>query len=163
MKLIPLTKGYSAMVDNEDFERINQYKWHIGIEETRKYALRTIHVKGQKDKSQRMHRLVLNYFGKLDIDHKDLDGINNQKSNLRICTHSQNLQNTLKAVDNKSGYKGVTWHYDYDKKWGKWLARIRINKKLIFLGYFDDKKEAAIAYNKAVIKYFGEFGRLNVV
>ena len=110
-----------------------------------------------------LHQLIIQLSGKIvspgeEIDHKDLNPLNNLESNLRICTHAQNLQNRNLLKNNTSGQKGVSWRDDCKK----WSAYIYHNKK-INLGTFNTKKEASQAYNKAAIKYFGELANLNII
>ena len=104
-----------------------------------------------------MHRLVLNAEPGTLIDHKDGDGLNNCKSNLRWATCGQNLQNAFKRANCSSKYKGVRWNASANK----WDARIQIDNSPIYLGLFSDEIEAAKAYNDAAIRYFGEFARAN--
>jgi hypothetical protein len=109
-----------------------------------------------------MHRVILERMGFKyfeDSDHINRDGVNNCRCNLRPATRYQNNCNRGKQSNNTSGYVGVFW----DKRNEKWGARIRVNGKLKYPGYFDDKKEAALAYNKAAKKYHGEFSVLNKV
>lgn len=102
-----------------------------------------------------LHRFIINApFGKF-VDHIDGNGLNNQKTNLRLCTNSQNMMNQKMHKDNRSGYKGVRFH----KSSKKWQARICINYKDIFLGGFKTAILAHEAYKKAVLKYHKEFGR----
>ena len=90
-------------------------------------------------------------------DHINGDGLDNRKQNLRICTHAENLRNRRLGKNNTSGYKGVSWH----KLHKLWYAHISHNKKLMSLGYFKDKEEAAKAYDRKAIELFGEFAKLN--
>jgi len=105
------------------------------------------------------HRLAWFYmtgkWPKEEIDHRDLDRANNRWSNLREATHAENCRNVLKRKNNKSGFKGVNWC----KQVKKWVAKIRVNNKRIFLGAFSNKEEAAAAYECASKKYYGEFSR----
>jgi len=93
------------------------------------------------------------------IDHRDTEKLNNQKSNLRECTKRQNCRNRNKSSSNSSSYKGVSWN----KEKRKWVAQIRIDDKVTYLGQFVDLTEAAKAYNAAALEHYGEFARLNDV
>lgn len=105
-----------------------------------------------------MHRFILDLKKEdPDVDHKDGNGLNNQRSNLRTATRAQNARNRRIRTDNTSGFKGVTWRKDL----GKWNAFIEIKTKRIHLGYFTDPMEAACAYDMAAVKYFGEFAHCN--
>jgi hypothetical protein len=104
-----------------------------------------------------MHRVVNKTPENLLCDHINGNVLDNRKENLRSCTNQENTFNA--KIKNKSGYKGVCWH----KRISKWNANIRINDKLIHLGYFEDIYEAAATYNSAAKEYFGEFARLNDV
>ena len=105
------------------------------------------------------HRLIWLYmtgeWPKEEIDHIDMNRSNNRWINLRKATKSQNYANQKKYFNNTSGHKGVFWH----KKNKKWLACLRYNKKLIYLGCYDNIDDAAKAYENAAFKYFGEFAR----
>jgi hypothetical protein len=155
MKEIKLTQDKIALVDDDDFEYINQFKWYAGKYPNTFYAQRNL----GKVKI-RMHREIMktqleNNIGKI-IDHIDGNGLNNQKNNLRICTRAENGRNRH-TINNSSGYLGVS------KSGKKWKPTIKVNKKTIYLGYFKDKKDAAKAYNEAAIKYHGEFARPNII
>ncbi len=95
----------------------------------------------------------------LVVDHKDTDKCNNKIDNLRASTHASNSGNTAKRKNNRSGYKGVCWSQQNKK----WQATISQNYATVHVGFFDDKIEAAQAYNQAALKYFGEFARLNEI
>lgn len=103
------------------------------------------------------------------VDHIDGNGLNNLRSNLRFATMSQNIANSKVRKDNTTGYKGVSWFVGSKHPNGvwkskpSWTARIGINGKRITVGYFATKEEAARAYNKAAIKYHGEFAKLNII
>ena len=156
MKRIPLTQGKVALIDDVDYEFLNQWKWHY----SQRYAARSQRIKNIKHLIL-MHREIAKRMGVgikgRNIDHIDMNSVNNCQSNLRIATKSQNAANRNKPRNNKSGYKGVFWRPDKNK----WRADIRINYHRIFLGYFNNKIDAAKAYNKAAIKYFGPFARVN--
>jgi hypothetical protein len=91
------------------------------------------------------------------VDHINGNGLDNRKSNLRICTHQQNCENSRKRKKSFSKYKGVYW----SKNAKKWVAQITIDGKSKHLGYFELEEDAAAAYDKAAVKYFGEFACLN--
>ena len=153
MKQIELTQGKFAIVDDEDFEEVNQYNWYFA----QGYAVRNVKVSG-KQKTQLMHRIVTNCPADMDVDHANHDKLDNQKVNLRVCSRSENNQNQQTRTYSKSSvYKGVI----FNKHANKWMARIMLNYKHKFLGYFANEIDAAIAYNVAAIEMFGEFALLN--
>jgi hypothetical protein len=143
-------------VDDEDYDNLCQFTWTIYKDYNKFYAFHNIKVNG-KQKNTKMHRLISKAKRGEIVDHIDGNGLNNQKLNLRICTHQENLRNRTKQSNNSSGYKGVTWHKG-DKKW---QAQALINKKMKYLGSFDTPEEAAIAYDRFIIENFGEFGITN--
>ena len=162
MKEIQLTQGKVALVDDEDFEYLNQWRWCLrGTGLSKSYAIRgfrkskTCNITG----SISMHRQLMRPEKGYVIDHVDGNTLNNQKSNLRICTQSQNCRNQKIGKSNTSGYKGVS----YNKGQGKYNSRIKFNKKSIHLGCFVNLKDAARAYNSAAVKYHGEFAKLNIL
>ena len=103
-----------------------------------------------------MHREILQAPEGVDVDHRDGNGLNNRKSNLRLATRSQNQWNKTAYKTNTSGYKGVTW----DIQKGKWRVKIAVNRRQIFLGLFDDLTEAGAAYAEAALKYHGDFANV---
>lgn len=154
MKEIKLTQGKVALVDDEDFEFLNQWKWcfHIG------YATRNAVLKdGGKRKTIRIHRVVLNCPDDLQVDHINHDTLDNRKENLRLCTVKQNSGNQRGHSKSSSGYRGVSWIVQHEK----WAAQLVENHNHHFLGYYDDKEEAARAFDKASKLYYGEFAFLN--
>ena len=159
MKKIKLTNGGYAVVDDRDFSFLNKFKWKKDIGG---YAVRQSRLGGRKAKFLmfRMHRIVLMLpdSGRwVQIDHKDHNRLNNQSSNLRICSQALNNRNATMRTDNKWGYKGVAKH-NY-----KWIARIQANGEKIVLEGFNSPKEAAHAYNKLARKYHGKFAYLNKI
>lgn len=144
---------FIALVDDEDFESINQYKWFVMKSRTTIYAARNVRVGGKRT-NLRMHWEIM---GGKGVDHKDHNGLNNQKSNLRFCTASENLMNRRKWKNTSSIYKGVC----FNKLARKWQANIQTNGKLIHIGLFVSEVDAARAYNEKAIEFFGEFANLN--
>ena len=160
MKEIKLTQGKLALVDDEYFEYLNQFKWFAHKKKNGFYAERNIPIDNCKQKTQMMHRIILGDIPKiLDVDHIDGNGLNNQKYNLRSCTHQQNMMNRKSNKNTSSKYRGVTW----DKKTRKWYVSIFTNYKRIYIGYFINEIEAALAYNKAALVAYGSFARLNTI
>ena len=158
MKKIKLTQGKIALIDDEDFELISQHKWYVIKKNNTHYAVTNIN-KNNKRCILRMHRLIMNAQAEQEIDHKDGNGLNNQRNNLRICIRPQNSMNRKKRKNCSSSFKGVHWH----KQNKKWQARITIDNKRKSLGRFGNEIEAAKAYDTAAIRYFGLFSRLNFI
>ena len=151
MKFIPVIGAALTSIDDDDFDRVAEYKWRIGPAQTYPQA----HKAG---KSMFLHRFILGEIPKgYVVDHIDRDPFNNVKANLRICTQRQNTMNQRGSRSGSSCFKGVQWRGDV----GKWYARITINRKEIFIGAFCDEVAAARAYDKAALAHFGEFAFLN--
>ena len=161
MKEIQLTQGKVALVDDEDYEYLNQWKWCLrGTGLGKFYAIRGFSKSKKSNKgSISLHRQLMKPEKGYVIDHLDGNTLNNQKHNLRICTQSQNCSNQKISKSNTSGYKGVI----YSQPSNKYYARITFNKKFLHLGSYIDPKDAARAYNEAAIKYHGEFANLNKI
>lgn len=162
MKEIKLTKGYVALVDDEDYKYLSQWKWVARKAKSKRtvYAVRTIKRRGRVY-GILMHRIVhgLALDRKLKIDHIDHNGLNNQKSNLCFATNKQNTYNSQSHKDSTSTYKGVCLF----KRTGKWHAQINKDGYRHHLGYFDSPEEAAKVYNQMAVKLFGEFANLNII
>lgn len=158
-KEIQLTQGKVAIVDDDDFEYLNQCKWCANNMKGKFYAVRA-YTLNSKNIFIYMHRLITNNNNpKMHTDHINGFTLDNRKINLRICTNSQNQMNTKFKINNTSGFKGVF----FDKTHKKWRSMIRLNYKLKHLGYYIDPIDAARAYNDAAIKYHGEFANLNKI
>ena len=158
-KAIPLTKGFHAIVDAEDYDWLMQRKWCFRDG----YAAKTIHSSGsgknRKSRTIKMHRIVNNTPDGMSTDHINGDKLDNRKCNLRVCTHRQNLSSQKKQDGRSSKYKGVS----LSKENGKWIAYIKVNQVKKHLGCFTSEEDAARAYNTAATKYFGEFAKLNII
>lgn len=155
MKQIKLAQGKLVIVDDEKYEYVNQWTWSFSMG----YAKRREKLGQNKFHTIQMHRVLMDCPKNMQVDHIDGNGLNNQKNNLRICSPLQNMRNQKVRKNNSSGYRGVHWSIKHNK----WIARIGSNYMRIHLGCFDDKREAAEAFNNASKKYHGEFGRLNKI
>ena len=155
---IPPTQGKYAIVDPEDFERLNRHKWYVATRSNTFYAIRAAGSRRNR-RNIWMHREIINPPDHLVVDHINHNGLDNRKANLRPATRAQNNYNRLiiKRKDSSSRYKGVTWK----KENRKWLAQIHFKGEYIFLGYFKDEIQAAKAYDQAAKKYYGQFACLN--
>lgn len=152
MKTIKLTQGKVALVDDSDYEYLNQWKWCAHKDHNMFYASRSF-----RGKTIIMHRVIMNAKKGELIDHRDRYGLNNQRGNLRFCTCSQNAKNKISHGTSK--YLGVCLH----KISRKWQADIVINNRKKYLGSYACEKDAAKAYNKAALKYHEEFANLNLI
>ncbi len=147
---IPLTQGKIAIVDSSDYERLAQFRWFAERRKNTYYASRNYVRSDGKRRVLRMHCAIL---GEPLVDHRNGDGLDNRRSNLRPASRQENGANAVRSSRNASGFKGVSWH----KQTGKWRAYIG-NKSL---GLYDDPCEAARAYDAAAKKQFGEFAKVN--
>ncbi len=153
MKEIKLTQGKVAVVDDEDYEYLNQFGWYFNV-----YAVRMISINGEQKKIW-MHRLINNTPDGLETDHINHNRLDNRRDNLRTVIKAQNQQNRLPNKNAGSIYKGVC----FQEREKKWRARIQVNGEMINLGYSNSEKDMARAYNKAAIKHHGEFAQLNEI
>jgi hypothetical protein len=147
-----------ALVDDSDFCRLNQYKWHMLKVRNSNYVSRKNKINGIWV-NVFMHREILSPPKGVMIDHVDGNGLNNQKKNMRLCSHSQNMQNRRKHKLTYSKYKGVVWN----KKLNKWQSRILHENKRIHIGTFQNEIDAAKAYDKKSKELCGEFACLNFI
>ena len=159
VKKIALTRGKVALVNDTDYDYLNQWHWCTYKGRTTYYAKRNVGIGKYKRRTERMHRLILGLQpgDKWLTDHKDGDGLNNQRSNLRACTAMQNAQSQRKRESATSRYRGVYWHH----RAHKWCSRIRVNKILIYLGLFNSEDQAAQTYDIAALKHHGRFAMTN--
>lgn len=154
---IPLTQGKVALVDDEDYERVSQFKWHAKRvpDSDLFYAARNVANPYGRRGYQRLHSFILDATPAQEIDHWDGDGLNNTRANLRFATTAQNQANRRRSRNNTTGFKGVSWCR------GRYRARIKINSRYTSLGVYDSGPEAARAYDQAALIHHGEFARLN--
>lgn len=146
----------SVKLDPEDEYLLAKYSWSI---QSKGYA-QTIVCHDKKPTAILMHRVIMNAPKSMWVDHINGDTLDNRRSNLRLCTSSQNHQNCGKQINNKTGYKGVCGRLPANKKF---LASIQSNYKLYHLGLYETPRQAAIAYNNAAILLHGKFAHLNEI
>jgi len=158
MKLIPLTQGQFAQVDDEDFEYLNRWKWHAQNSCVGFYACRTNKIDG-KTILTLMHRVINNTPKGKQCDHKDFNTLNNQKSNLRNCTNQENQCNKRPRKNSTSKYRGVLARKYKNNT--HFIAQIGLNNEKIYLGSFKTEDEAAKAYDKKALELHGEFANIN--
>jgi len=165
MKYITLTRGKRAIVDDEDYDWLNQWKWYAKEYKRKNTTSNWYACRGKwenkKMKTIRMHREILGdkYKNGEVTDHANGNGLDNQRRNLRICSVSDNTINSIVDKGGSSRYRGVQWC----KQKRKWIARITIFGKRKYLGRFVSEKNAAIAFNNAAMKYHGEFACINEI
>jgi hypothetical protein len=150
MKEIDLPHNQVALVDDEDYERCKNIKWHMGA---KGYVM--------SNKGVYLHRFIMNTPKGLDTDHIKGNKLDNRKSKLRVATRSQNNVNKGKSSKNakSSKFKGVCW----DKNRERWMAFTTYKNRFISFGRFDNELEAARIYNDKIIKYYKGFAKLNEV
>lgn len=155
--LIKLHDGQSAIVDEADRHIVSSRKWYAMKSGDKLYAAFVENVNG-KSKTTYMHRLIQGAGEGQCVDHKNGNSLDNRRSNLRIATESQNMQNVGITKANTSGYKGVHWH----SAASKWHARIRVDGKRLHLGLFDAAEDAHAAYSAAAQKHHGKFANTDL-
>jgi len=153
MKGIKLTQGQVALVDDLDYEYLNQWKWFADRNKNTFYVVRK-----DKGKVIYMHRHLMNPKNGMFVDHKNGNALDNQKHNLRTCTHQQNNCNKRSKYNGTSKYLGV---HKRGQPPTRFIAQIQTNGKKKKLGLFKTELEAAIIYNIAARKYFGEYANPN--
>ena len=160
MKYIHLSKGLKCIVDDEDYEKFASFKWFAHKSTSKHYAARSL-ISGRR---VLLHREIIGIKTdykhiKTQVDHINSNSLDNRKSNLRICSNSQNSKNRSIGSNNRSGYKGVFFH----KRSKSWQAMIRVDGKRLWLGSFKNKKDAAIKYNQSAKENHGEYAKINFV
>lgn len=157
---VPLTKGYEAVIDAADVPLIEGRDWFASVRRRSNGSVRAVYAAQKQIGAGKwppvlMHRIIANTPDGMETDHRDGDGLNNRRDNLRPATKAQNAFNQKMSVRNASGFKGVYW----DKVRAKWQAQISVGGSSRSLGHFTAKEEAATAYAKASAELHGEFGR----
>jgi hypothetical protein len=156
-----LTQGKYAIVDQQDYERLAKYRWHAARHGRSCYAQRgTGSAKAGKRKKHlvMMHREIMDVGEDRFVDHKNHNGLDNRRANLRVATWEENCWNKRKRrTGSSSRYKGVS----RVRRRGKWQAEIRWRGRRIYIGYFDDEEAAARAYDAKAAELFGAFAALN--
>lgn len=157
MREIQLTQGKVALVDDADFDWLNQWKWTAcQMRSGLWYAGRNATVSPGKRKFLLMHRVISGVDDEREVDHEDGDGLNNRRLNIRVCSQLQNSYNRKHNRNNSSGFKGVR-----KARGNNWRSTIYVNQKQIHLGVFTSREDAARAYDVAALEHFGEFAKLN--
>jgi AP2 domain len=151
---VPLAGGLVALIDDDDADLVLPHYWHARRNKQQVYAQTNVRTPGRKTTMQ-MHRLIMG-FPAGQIDHRDLNGLNNQRSNLRVTDNAINSQN--RRGYGISPYKGVIYIRHLDK----WQANIRINGKRRALGCYSTQEEAALAYDRAALEVYGPEARTNL-
>lgn len=156
--LIPLTRGQFAVIDAKDIPLVAKHQWYAQVTRTGFMAARNQYQPGERRKYKQitMHRMLAASPNKPCVDHRDHDQLNNRRNNLRPCTYSENAFNRKKyRVKCTSRFKGVMFYK------GEWRAQIYVNKKVKPLGVFETEIDAAIAYDCAALRCYGQFARIN--
>lgn len=159
MAEICLTKGYVAIIDDEDYAWLSVFPWATAVTREVPYAIYTScwPEPGVRRRTERMHRLILGAPKGVLVDHRDRNTLNNRRSNLRLASNSQNARNQVSARG-ASEYKGVA---PYQWSNTPWLAQIGHEGRKIRIGQYETEQQAARAYDCKATEFFGEFARLN--
>ncbi len=159
MKEIPLTKGQVALVDDEDYEALAKFKWHAHKFSQTWCAARNVRGDDGVKRIVLMHRVIMGAPPGADVDHRNHNGCDNRRENLRVCTRQQNLRNQRKRAGKSSRLKGVS----LCGQTGRWAAALKVGTKKVWLGRFKTEADAGAAYDRAAREHFGEFACLNEV
>jgi len=162
MKTIALASGRGvALVDDDQFDRLTKFSWYLRPDSGNRYAQTTLYCRVDnvpRKFTSSMHRFVVDCPRGFEVDHINGDGLDNRASNLRLCSHGQNLAN-MRRNRGGSRYRGVSWHGAS----GKWRAQLSVDGRRMSLGVYDCEADAAIAYNAAALNRYGEFANLNKI
>jgi hypothetical protein len=156
IKLLSKFHGKVAKIDDSDYELISSFHWSFHKTKNGEYA-RTWRNEGGKNKFYLMHRIILCPPRGVQVDHQNMNGLDNRRSNLRLCNHSENMCNRRPRKDSTSKIKGV----GFVKRINRWQVRIQKDNKRIYLGIFLSRKKAVETYNNVAQKLHGQFARLN--
>lgn len=157
---VPLTQGYEAIIDAADAHLVDGVCWTTLVQRRRDqsvvkvYAMRFVR-EPDGAKAVYLHRVIAGTPEGMETEHRNGDGLDNRRDNLRHATHMENMRNRRNAINNRSGKKGVSWSTSA----GKWRAQIRAGDSPRHLGYFECIEDAAAAYAEASARLHGEFGR----
>lgn len=154
IRAIALSQNKVAVIDAEDLDKVMVYRWHAAEQHHRGYFYAKTNLKGKHRKSLHMHQLICPTTGGMEADHRNRNGLDNRKSNLRPATRAENIRNSSVHSDSRSGLKGVSYRSDRKRKW---VAQIGCNGKKYNLGGYDTPEEAHEAYLKAAVQLFGGF------
>lgn len=160
---VELTRGYVATIDAEDVGSVSHLRWNAQVCRRRDGSVRVVYAVSSdrnsngKQTTVQMHRIISGATEHTFVDHRDTDGLNNRKNNLRSATKAENNWNARTRLDNSSGFKGVS----FDKRLGRWKAYICASTKVIYLGLHNTAEAAAAAYDRAAVEMFGGFALTN--
>ncbi len=159
---IPLKEGYEAIIDAQDIDSASRFVWNLVFngEKTIAYAKANVPegvIPGWKSSSVALHQIVFGANPKLQIDHKNRNGLDCRRKNLRQATRAQNCANRVWPKGTRCPYRGVA------PSGSKWIGKIQRERKQIYLGIFETAEQAAVAYNKAAVEIHGEFAVLNEI
>lgn len=153
-------KKYSVIVDDDDYEELSKYIWTYHKEHKSEYAVTASKDEFGKYRTKKMHRMIMGINDRhILIDHVDGNGLNNQRSNLRLANYSTNQANKKRLHNKKSKYKGVYFQSNTQK----WKSGVMKDGKYFHLGYFKTEEHAAMAYNIKAKELFGEFACINII
>jgi hypothetical protein len=158
MREVPLTQGYNAIVDDEEYERVAVYNWAVEVRPNTCYASSNLG-QGRNAQRVRLHRFILTPPTDMQVDHINRNGLDCRKENMRLTDWTGNGRNIIQPQgEGGTGYRGVYKHH-YSERW---IARIRDNTgRKLHLGTFESPELAAVAYDEAALRYHGEFAVLN--
>lgn len=154
----PLTQGYWTVIDADDYAAVSRRSWHVKVKASGKKYARTYFISKGRQTTRYMHQILLGKKRGSHIDHRNNDGLDNRRANLRFCTRAQNNQNRPKTTSKRSSkFKGVY----FNKELNNWRAYIFVDNRSIYLGAYTSESDAATAYNIEARRLHGIFARLN--